>query len=134
MLKALAVFFAFGATMCGLTIFLLLFPGTSLDSLWRLNPDAHAAFGSLGKKSILIMSIVGAGCAGAAAGLWRGKRWAIRLALIILCANIVGDLLNALVRHDYRALIGLPIGGAMMLYLLHRERCFKKVGANAEEC
>ena len=42
--KFFAVFFAFGATMCALTIVLLLFPGTSLDSLWRLNPDAHSAF------------------------------------------------------------------------------------------
>jgi len=30
--------------MCALTIVLLLFPGTALDSLWRLNPEAHAAF------------------------------------------------------------------------------------------
>ena len=39
----LAAFFAFGATMCVLTIVLLLFPGTFLDSLWRLNPGAHTA-------------------------------------------------------------------------------------------
>jgi len=37
MLKLLAAFFAFGAAMCALTIVLLLFPGTELDSLWRLN-------------------------------------------------------------------------------------------------
>jgi len=36
MIKFFAVFFAFGATMCALTIVLLLFPGTALDFLWRL--------------------------------------------------------------------------------------------------
>ena len=117
MLKWFAAFFAFGATMCTLTLVLLVFPGTALDSLWRLNPDAHLAFQSLGKTAALIMLIVGTGCAFAAIGLWRGVLWGVRLALIILSINIIGDLFNALVRHDYRALIGLPIGGTMIFYL-----------------
>lgn len=75
------------------------------------------AFQSLGKAAIVIMFVVGAGCAFAAIGLWRRSLWAIRIASIILSFNIVGDLLNVLVRHDYRALIGLPIGGAMIFYL-----------------
>jgi len=127
-LKAFAIFFAFGATMSGLTIFLLLFPGTELDSLWRLNPDAHAAFTSVGGMSVLLMSIVGVSCGATAIGLWKGKRWAIRLALIVLSINIVGDLFNSVIRHDYRALIGLPVGGVMILYLLHREKRFKEFG------
>ena len=103
--------------MCALTIVLLLVPGTRLDSLWRLNPDAHLAFESLGRWSVALMFVVGMGCAIAAIGLWRGSRWGVRVALIILSINIIGDLFNALVRHDYRALIGLPIGGAMIFYL-----------------
>lgn len=122
MLKLLALFFAFGATMCTLSIGLLLFPGTTLDSLWRLNPDAHLAFQSFGKWSLLLMAIVGTGCAFAAIGLWKSALWGIRLALIILSLNIVGDLFNALVRHDYRALIGLPIGGAMIFYLIQTKK------------
>lgn len=103
--------------MCVLTILLVLFPGTALDSLWRLNPDAHQALHSLGKLAALVMFVVGTGCAFAAVGLWQRSCWGIRLALIILTLNILGDLLNAMVRHDYRALIGLPIGGAMIFYL-----------------
>ena len=118
MMKFLAIFFGFGASMCALTIVLLSIPGTPLDSLWRLNPDARLAFESLGKVSVLLMLIVGAACAFAAIGLWRGSLWGPRLALIILSLNILGDLLNAIVRHDYRALIGLPIGGAMIVYLV----------------
>jgi len=117
MIKWLAAFFAFGATMCTLTILLLLVPGTALDSLWRFNPEARLAFQSFGMAAILLMFVVGAGCAFAAVGLWRSSVWGIRSAVIILSLNIAGDLFNALVRHDYRALIGLPIGGAMIFYL-----------------
>ncbi len=117
MIRLLAAFFAFGATMCALTIVLLIFPGTALDSLWRLNPAARLAFQSLGNAAILLMSVVGTGCVFAAIGLWQKSLWGIRIALVVLSLNIIGDLFNALVRHDYRALIGLPIGGAMIFYL-----------------
>ena len=117
MIKLFAGFFAFGATMCTLTIVLLLLPGTALDSLWRLNPEAHLAFQSVGVWAVLLMFVVGIGCVFAAIGLWRKSFWGIWLTLTILSLNIVGDLFNALVRHDYRALIGLPVGGAMIFYL-----------------
>lgn len=120
--KLFALFFAFGAAMCALTITLLLVPGTPLDSLWRLNPEARPAFQSLGKVALLLMLVVGAACAFAVAGMWRGSWWGTRLAVIILSINILGDLFNTLVRHDLRTLIGLPIGGAMILYLLKAKR------------
>ena len=119
-----AAFFAFGTAMCTVTTGLLLFPGTAADALWRPNPDAHLAFQSSGKWSLLLMAIVGTGCAFAAIGLWQGTLLGIRLALIILSLNIVGDLFNALVRHNYRALIGLPIGGAMIFYLARHQAHF----------
>jgi hypothetical protein len=112
-----AAFFAFGTAMCTLATGLLLFPGTALDSLWRLNPDARLAFQSFGNWLVALMITVGMGCAFAAIGLWQGTLLGVRLALIILSLNIIGDLFNAFVRHDYRALIGLPIGGWMIFYL-----------------
>jgi hypothetical protein len=68
-IKLLAAFFAFGAAMCLLTILMLLFPGSALDSLWRLNPEADAAFHRIGTLSILLMLMVGTACALAAIGL-----------------------------------------------------------------
>jgi hypothetical protein len=103
--------------MCLLTIVLLVFPGTNLDSLWNLNPEARVAFRSLGSWSILLMLAVGIGCGLTAIGLWRGTLWGIRLGLAILVANIIGDLVNVFTRHDYRSLIGLPVAGAMILFL-----------------
>jgi hypothetical protein len=125
-IKLLALFFAFGASMCALTILLLLFPGSALDSIWRLNPDAHSAFQSMGKMSILLMSMVGIACASAAIGLARGAAWGRWLALVILAVNLAGDSANAFARHDFRTLIGLPIGGVMMIYLLKKSTSTSK--------
>ena len=123
-----AAFFAFGATMCALTVGLLLFPGSALDSLWRLNPDARLAFESLGYWSVVLMLTVGTACLFAAIGLWRGRPWGTWLALIILSINMLGDLTNVFVRHDYRGLIGVPVAGAMIFFLLacgHRSKNFR---------
>jgi len=116
-----ALFFAFGAMMCALTLGLLLFPGGPLDALWRLNPHARLAFESLGRWSFVVMVIVGTACLFAAIGLWRGALWGTRLALAILAVNIVGDIANVLFRHDYRALIGVPVGAVMMFLLARHE-------------
>src|SRR6184192_2750841 len=121
-IKLLSVFFGFGAAICLLTIVMLLFPGSALDSLWKLNPDARVAFQSLGKLSILLMLIVGVACASASIGLAKRTRWGIPLALGILIVNLIGDSLNAFVRHDLRTLIGLPIGAAIIGYLLSVRR------------
>jgi hypothetical protein len=75
MIKFFAAFFAFGTAMCVLTVVLLFSPGTELDSLWRLNPDAHATFQSIGKVAVLLMAVVGTACAFAAIGLWRNSAW-----------------------------------------------------------
>ncbi len=127
-LKLLAIFFAFGACMCALTIWLLLIPGGALDSLWRLNPEAHAAFQRIGGLLILLMVIVGVACALAAIGLARNAKWGRWLGILILAANLVGDLTNAFVRHDLRTLIGVPIAGAMIFYLAKLEPQMTKKG------
>jgi hypothetical protein len=121
-IKLLSAFFAFGAGVCLITIIALLFPGGAIESIWRLNPDAHAAFQKIGKLSILLMIVVGSACASAAIGLATRARWGRQLALGILIVNLIGDLLNAFLRHDLRTLIGLPIGGAMIAYLLIARR------------
>jgi len=127
-MKLLALFFAFGACMCALTIWLLLFPGGALDSLWRLNPEAHAAFQRIGGLLILLMVIVGVACALAAIGLARNAKWGRWLGILILAANLLGDLTNAFVRHDLRTLIGVPIAGAMIFYLAKLEPQMTKKG------
>jgi len=116
-MKLLALFFAFGTCMCALAIVLLIFPGTMLDSLWQLNPEARAAFQSIGWLSILLMATVGTACGLAAIGLARNTTWGCWLGIVVLTVNLVGDLTNALLRHDLRTVIGVPIAGALMVCL-----------------
>ncbi len=116
----LVVFFSFGVLVCSLVIAALLFPGGTLDSIWRLKPGARADFQLLGGWSVALMGTVGTACGLAAIGLARRAEWGRRIALGVLSVNLLGDLLNAVLRHDAKTLIGLPIGGCMIAYLLSR--------------
>jgi hypothetical protein len=117
-LIALTGFFAFGALIASVTAIALLLPGSSLEPMWHLNPQAHAAFLGMGVWALLLMVAVAGACASAAIGLWLRARWGHRLALVLLTVNLVGDATNAVIRGDLRTLIGLPIGGALLAYLL----------------
>jgi hypothetical protein len=103
---------------------MLLFPGSPLDVLWRLNPRAHEGLSSLGWPALLLMGVTSLACVTAALGLWRCTCWGLWAALAILSINLIGDLSNALITGDKRALIGLPIGGLMIWYLLSQRRLF----------
>ncbi|MFL6583401.1 MAG: hypothetical protein ACJ8KU_02655 [Chthoniobacterales bacterium] len=116
--KLLVAFFAFGAAMCTLAIALLVFPGTRLDALWRVNPEAQHAFTAMGAGAILLMCSVGVACAVASIGLARGTEWGRWLAIVILTINVMSDAIGAAVRDDPWTLLGVPAGGAMIGYLL----------------
>jgi hypothetical protein len=104
--------------MCALTIILLAFPTSSLTALWSLNPRARDAFGAMGIWAIVLMLAVGSACAFASVGLWRHRHWGLVIAIAVLSCNLVGDLLNAIVFGDRRALIGVPIATALLAYLI----------------
>jgi len=120
--KLLVAFFAFGACACTVTVAALLMPGSFLDVVWKVNPEAKAGFRQIGDVlSVLLMLVVGIGCALAAIGLARRAVWGRWLAITILVVNLAGDLINAVVRRDSRTLIGLPVAGLMIWYLRKSE-------------
>lgn len=121
-LTLLAGFFGFGTLMCLLTLVGLLSPGGVLEPMWRLNPEARVTFQAMGNGSLLLMTIVGLACGFAAVGLIKRMSWGRYLALGVLIVNLLGDLGNALLRHDWRTLLGLPISGMLIAYL-----CSQKV-------
>jgi hypothetical protein len=118
----LIIFFATGALICFTVVLALAFPTSFFDAIWRLKPSARREFQEIGViASIALMLIVGLACGAASIGLARKREWGRRLAIIILFVNLMGDSLNALLRHDPKTLIGLPIGGLMIWYLVkHR--------------
>jgi hypothetical protein len=68
------------------------------------------------------MAVVAAACGLAAVGLARNTEWGHRLAIGVLIINLIGDLLNALFIRDAKTLIGLPIAGLMILFLVMTKR------------
>jgi hypothetical protein len=72
--------------------------------------------------SIVLMATVGVACALGAIGLARNAQWGRRFAIAVLVVNLIGDSLNALLRHDPETLIGLPISGLMIWYLVSARR------------
>ena len=119
----LVIFFAGGASICLLIVLALAFPGGSLDSIWRFKPEAPAQFQEIGRGvSIVLMATVGVACGLSAIGLARNAQWGHRLATAVLVVNLIGDSLNALLRHDPTTLIGVPIGGLMIWYLVSARR------------
>jgi hypothetical protein len=70
----LALFFGAGAFICVVTVLALAFPGSFLESVWRLKPEAQLHFLELGRAtSITLMAVVGAACGLSAIGLARNK-------------------------------------------------------------
>ena len=115
----LAGFFAAGATICVLSIITLVSPGGWLEWMWRADPHKREAFAALGIWGILILLATGTGCALSAIGLWRTTRWGRWLAIGMLAANALGDLVTGIVA-DPHALVGVPIAAALVVYLLRR--------------
>lgn len=124
----LVTFFAAGALICLVTVLALAFPGGFLKPIWRLKPEARVEFQQIGNWSVALMAVVGTACGLAALGLAKNAEWGRRFAIGILTVNLIGDTLNAILRHDPITLIGLPIGGLMIWYLVRKGRALRRLG------
>jgi len=118
---ALAGLFAFGTLASGLSLVSLLNPGGPLEPMWRLNPRAREAFSHMGIWAPLLLGIVCLACAASAYGFFRGRRWGFRLGVTLLVVNLTGDLINAALGIEPRAVVGVPIVGLILWYLSSRK-------------
>jgi hypothetical protein len=116
-ITGLSLFFACGAVVSFTAGLALLFPGSVLEPMWRLNPRAKEAFDSMGGWAVLLMSAVSTTCSLSAVGLWRGAKWGHRLSFGVLVVNLIGDSLNVVLGTEPRAAIGIPIAGALLAFL-----------------
>lgn len=119
-ITALSIFFLFGATASFVSFVSLLFPGSFLEPVWRLNPRAREGFAGMGVWAIVLMSAVCIACASAAVGLWRGARWGYWLAVALLAINLLGDIINVVLGIEPRAALGIPIVLAIFAFLMSR--------------
>ena len=118
MILFLALFCLFGACMSGLAAVTLAWPGTPLDRVWELNPTGHAELVAAGPLAAMGMAILSPVMVVIAIGLLARRRWAYWAAVVGLVVNATGDAVAAVVRGDARTLIGVPIAGFFVYWLL----------------
>ena len=119
-ITALSLFFLFGAGASFVSFISLLFPGSFLEPIWRLNPRARAGLGGMGVWAVILMGSVWLACALAAVGVWRGARWGYWLAVSLVAINLLGDILNVFLGTEPRAEIGIPIALVILAFLMSR--------------
>ena len=117
----LIVVFAIGVLASLISVITLTFPGSFLDAAWRINPHAHEGLTRLGNMSVVIMSAVFVACLLSAIGLWRGLEWGYWLAIVVLVANLIGDIINVIAGSERRAIVGIPIALILILLLMRRQ-------------
>jgi len=118
--RAIALLFLFGVFASLFAAITLVFPGTALDAAWSVNPAGHAGMLRLGGWAVLLMLGVCAACITAAYGLFTGRPWGRAFAIGGLSANLCGNVLSAVLRHEPATLIGVPIALALIIYLARR--------------
>ncbi len=117
---ALLSLFAIGVLASFLSAVSLTFPGSFLEPIWTLNPHARTEFDRIGSWAIILMLVVCVACVLTVVGLWRRSRWGYWLCLIMLTANLTGDLVSVLSGAEPRALVGIPI--ALLIIFLWTRR------------
>jgi hypothetical protein len=113
----LGCFCVFGASMSGLASVTLLWPGTPLDRVWVINPEGHVGLAALGSVAAYGMAALSVVMVTTAAGVFLRRRWAWWSAVVILVLNGCGDLGNAVLRHDPKTLIGVPLAVAVFYWM-----------------
>ena len=71
----------------------------------------------MGLAAVLLMSAVCLARAAAAVGLWHGQRWGRWLAIGLLFANLLGDVVNTALGVEPWAAIGIPVVLALLIFL-----------------
>ena len=115
-----AGFLFFATAVAWLVGFVLLFPGSALDWIWRLNPAGEAAFRAVGPLSGVFLLALGIATAAAGAGMLRGRRWAWWFAVALFAVNGCGDVASVFITRDWmRSSIGVA-AAVTFLYMLLR--------------
>lgn len=114
---ALSVFFMIAAAITSVAAVSLIFPRSFLEPIWQLNPRGHAGLVAVGVWAVILLLSVGAACAAAAIGLWRGRRWGYVLTIVILLIHLISDIINVVSGIEPRAAIGVPIIVVILVYL-----------------
>jgi hypothetical protein len=116
-LKAIGVFLLFGATMAAVAGITLVWRGTALDRMWALNPRAYNELAPLGKAVGLLFLSLAVALAIAGIGWLARRRWGWLLAVVIIGAQLLGNLVNIVVGRVVEGVVGILTAGALLFYM-----------------
>ena len=114
---AIGIFWFFGAAMASLAGTTLTWPGTFLDKLWALNPDAYKQLVPYGKLAGILFLTLGGALLITGAGWFKCRKWGWWMAVIMIATQIGGDLVNALQGNFLKGGTGAVVASALLFYL-----------------
>jgi hypothetical protein len=117
-ITAVGVFLFFGATMASIAWTTLTWPGTFLDRLWVLNPTAYKQLATFSKPAGILFLLLAAVLATAGIGWFKHRLWGWRLAVAVMAAQVLGDLVNFFKGDYLRGGVGFSIATGLLFYLL----------------
>jgi len=116
-ITALSGFSFVGAVVAGVAAVSLAFPGSPLEPMWRLNPRGYQGLARIDGWAVLLLAVVSGACVIAGTGLWRRRRWGYAFAVAGLSIHLLGDVFSVVSGTEPRAIVGIPIVAALLVYL-----------------
>ena len=132
-MTAMGVFLFFGACMALLAGVTLSWPGTMLNGIWRLNPNAYQQLAPLGRLVGMGFLFLSAVMFITGTDWFKRKIWGWWLAVSIIATQVAGDLANVFMGHTAQGLVGVSAAGGLLFYLLRTSTriAFKQHKPNA---
>jgi len=119
-ITALIIFFLAGTLISFPAGVSVLVPSGFFEPMWRVNPRGHDGLVRIGLWGVALLFAASISCAAAAIGLWRRTRWGHGIAVALIAINLLSDFANAVMGIEPRAIVGIPIAFALLLYLLSK--------------
>ena len=117
-IMGVGIFLLFGTAMAFLAGTTLVWPGTALDHAWALNQPAHRELAPFGRMIGIPFLLLGATLLTAAVGWFRRALWGWRLAVALIAAQVIGNIVNLFLGHIAEGATGFAIATALLAYLL----------------
>ena len=120
-LTAMGIFLFFGAAMACFAGVTLIWRGTPLGGLWKLNVRAHEQLTSFPVWIGVPFLLLSAALFAAGLGWFRRQPWGWVLAATIIAIQAAGDIVNVFRGDILPGTVGAGIAGALLAWLFRRD-------------